>query len=554
MPAVKIDPNFFNHDAQAGGFFPITHTNPGFDIEAFLSGPGKNLLIEGIRGTGKTHILKMVASTALSTYSDKKILPVYISISKVSEWESREVHIFRIHLYANIVNETISTIEKEYASIGFQKSSNVDNAINKIKKMFGVEIDGDITEILRKIRVINENLLSQLTYNQEQILERVKKEYAERSTFGGSLKTFQASWDEILKILSEKEIIFVGKNFAYENASQFLVEFFKQLNEILGSRYIILLLDECSETSAEAQIEIFRLLKLIRGSFTSDMEKNYVYFCASVYPPYSTSYPSKSQGQNFNFEPGQDATVEYLQMDELSDEYESFFSELTKKRLEFFCEKKITSPIKAIFENEGAFFLAAYGANGIPRRYLEILKQGYDTLCQRSGSDGDTKRISQKDIEDGIQTVASNQILSSTKLKSDDFKIIEEIAQRIGTRNKKTETENKEKMKKLPANDYFTINRSQFDEFIRLLLQGCVHEKGRTRLKKYYKEEGSQGPLLMLDLSLLIQYGAIDKRRVVDIVRKDLKENAKSGYLYCQDFDLRQFAYQKSKNNYKITD
>lgn len=39
MSAVSINPNFFNHDAQAGGFFPVTHINPGFDIDAFISGP-----------------------------------------------------------------------------------------------------------------------------------------------------------------------------------------------------------------------------------------------------------------------------------------------------------------------------------------------------------------------------------------------------------------------------------------------------------------------------------------------------------------------------------
>lgn len=62
MPPATLDPNFFNHDAQAGGFFPLTHINPGFDIDSFIRGPGKNILVEGIRGTGKTHILKMIAS------------------------------------------------------------------------------------------------------------------------------------------------------------------------------------------------------------------------------------------------------------------------------------------------------------------------------------------------------------------------------------------------------------------------------------------------------------------------------------------------------------
>jgi hypothetical protein len=547
MPAIKIDPSFFNHDAQAGGFFPLTHTNPGFDIDAFLSGNGKNLLVEGIRGTGKTHILKMISSKCIETYPEKKILPVYLSLAKVSEWESREIHIFRIQLYANIVNETISTIEREKSKIGYQKLNAVDRAIDNIKKMFGIEIDGDIEVILKKIKEVNENLLSQLTYNQEKILEKVKSEQEQNTSLGFKKNTVQVSWEEISKFLQQKEVLFVGKNFAYENASKFIIEFFKQLQEILGCKYIILLLDECSETSEGAQIEIFRLLKLIRGSFSSDMQMNYVYFCASVYPPYSTNYPSKKAGHSFNFEPGQDASVEYLQMDELADDYEPFFIEMTNKRLEYVLHQSVSNPIKELFENDGAYYLAAYGANGIPRRYLEILKQAYDNLCQRSGTNGEIKKISQKDVEDSIQTVASNQILSLSKLNPQDFKIIEEIAKRIGWRNKKTETENKDKEKPLPANVYFTINRSQFGDFVNLLLQGCVHDKGRTRLKKYYKEEGTQGPLFMLDLALSIQYGAIDKRRALDIFRNDLKVNAKSGYLSCQDFDLKQFEYIKGQ-------
>jgi hypothetical protein len=254
---------------------------------------------------------------------------------------------------------------------------------------------------------------------------------------------------------------------------------------------------------------------------------------------------SKIHGQTFNFEPGQDAGVEYLQLDELTEEYEKFFSELTRKRLEYVSRKIVASAIDEIFENEGGFMLAAYASNGIPRRYLEILKQSYDNLCQRSDPLGELKKISQRDVESAIQIVASNQILSPSKLRDEDFKIIQEVMQRIGKRNRKTETENKEKSQPIPANVYFTINRSQILDYNNLLLQGCVHDKGRTRLKKYYKEEGTQGPLLMLDLALAHYYGAIDKRRVLDIFRKDLKANAKSGYLYCQDFDLEQFEFRR---------
>ncbi len=45
----------------------------------------------------------------------------------------------------------------------------------------------------------------------------------------------------------------------------------------------------------------------------------------------------------------------------------------------------------------------------------------------------------------------------------------------------------------------------------------------------------------MLDLSLSHYWGAIDQRRAPDIFRNDLRKNASSGYLNCQDFNLDQF-------------
>lgn len=545
MAAVNINPNFFNHDAQAGGFFPVTHINPGFDIDAFISGSGKNMLVEGIRGTGKTHILKMISSRCINSYPERRILPIYISLAKVSEWQGSDIRLFRIQLYASIVTSTLSIIEKEKARIGVQRREN-GKAIEIIKRMFGLKGDDDIDELMKRIKSLSDTLIGQLTYIPEKILDKTREESQMKSGFSAGEKV-QVTLEDFFAHLTEKEVQYVGKTLAYENAAGFIIEFFRQLKQILNYNYAILLLDECSEASEEAQIEIFRLLKLIRGAFTSDMETNYVYFFASVYPPYATKYPSKTKGISFNFDPGQDAGVEYLQLDELSDEYEAFFHELTRKRLEYVFGRFVIDPTSEIFENDKAFLLAAYCANGIPRRYLEILKQSYDNLCQRSGSEKELKKISQKDVESAVQTIAAGQILAQNKLDDDDFKIIEEIIKRIRTRNKKTETENKDKSEPIPANVYFTISRSQFSKLTNLLLQGCIHDKGRTRLRKYYKEEGAHGILLMLDLSLSLYDGAVDKRRALDIFKQDLKNNAKSGYLYCHDFDLNQFDYLKYK-------
>jgi hypothetical protein len=429
MVTVSLDQRFFNHDAQAGGFFPLTHTNPGFDIDSFTGDNGKNMLIEGIRGTGKTHILKMIHSNCIEKYDIKKILRVYVSLARVSEWQDADIRLFRVQLYANIVNSTISSIEDHKSRIGFSKN-NIEKAINLIQRMFGINKDEDINITLQKIKDMSAELLQNLTYNRACIIKKIRQESETKIGIKGG-KDIQLSFEDLGRFFEEKMVQFIGKTLAFDNASSFIIEFFKQLRIILSCKYVLLLLDECSESSDDAQVEIFRLLKLIKGASTPDMEDNYAYFIASVYPPYATNYPSKINGHQFNFEPGQDASVEYLQLDELIDDYERFFYELTRKRLEFFSNKNISNPIQKIFENQDAFIFSAYAANGIPRRYLEILKQAYGNLAQKYDSSIEVKKISLKDIETAIQTIAGSQILSDNKLNQSDFKIIEEISQRI---------------------------------------------------------------------------------------------------------------------------
>lgn len=399
--------------------------------------------------------------------------------------------------------------------------------------MFGIKDESDIDVILKKIEYINRKLLDNLTINPNKVIESQKSEYGEKGQIGLT-NTIQATWEDVYSAVEEREVQSVVKALGYENAATFIVDFLRQLKEILGCKYTLILLDECSDVSENAQKEVFRLLKLIRGACNLDMQTSYAHFFASVYPSYATSYPS-------NFEPGQDAGVEYLQLNELSDDYESFYYNLTKKRLEYTFHRQIDDPINEIFENDKAFYLAVYASNGIPRRYFEILKQGYSNLCQRAYSgEVNTQKISQKDIEAAIQTIVTSQIMSH-KLKEIDLKIIDQISKKIAQRNRKMDTENKKKTKYVPANVYFTIYRSQYNKFTPLLLQGCLHDKNRTRLKKYYKDEGSKGPLLMLDLALAFQAGAISKQKAVSIFRSDLKLEAKGGYPSCQDIDLAQF-------------
>ncbi|MFF2178011.1 hypothetical protein ACFVT8_16355 [Lysinibacillus sp. NPDC058147] len=548
MTIVNIKMDFFKHDAQAGGFFPNTHANPGFSIDKFLGESGQNYLIEGIRGTGKTHILKMINQKCIDDFQQKKILPVYVSLASVHEWVENDVKLFRIHLYANIVTQIIKTMEQNKDKIKLAGNNNFQKSVKKIAQMFGLNSSENVDVLIERIKELSEQLLSDLSYNPETI----KTVFGTQSNMGttatakvsipsvGSLGvTSNASYGES----EQQEFLYVGNSLSHSNAASFLVNFILEMKNILNHSYTFLLIDECSEVSKEAQIEVFRLLKLIRGALTDEVNENAAYFCASVYPPPITHYPSNINGDSFNFDVGHDAIMEYVSMDELSDDYIDFYKTLTNNRIREMLSEQGYVNYLDIMENEKCLILAAYFSNGNVRRYIEILKHAYDNLIQRIGhkqSATNVEKINSKDVEEALSSIVPNQVLASNKLTTNDFRILDNIVTKMNKRNKKNETENKSKevKNKLPANVYFTVSRSEALQLGNLFMQGAIHDKGKTRVKKYYKKDGLRGPLLMLDLSVAFHEGAIDRNRTSDIFAKDLSKNAKSGYLWCQDISL----------------
>jgi hypothetical protein len=546
MPIVKLGAQFFNHDAQAGGFFPNTHINQSFDVDKYLQQRGRNCIIEGIRGTGKTHILKMVADRYLKNFSEYKIVPVYMSLAELSQF-SDDIQRFRMQLYSNLVLKSISFIEQNKEMFSYNTEKSTSTALFYLKKLFKIRDDKDFDATIREIKRLNQTLLQKLTYNPHNVSMR----RADNQRISVQTRLFpltSGNLDVGNETETEKKIDFIGTNLSHENAAAFILEYFKQLKQILGLSASLILLDECSESSRAGQVEVFRLLKLIRGASTeTDMLQNYIYFLAAAYPPQATSYPSRLQGDSFNFDLGQDASIDYLQLDETLEEYESFFSELTKKRLRFLGGESFSSDkvsILDIFDSEKAFTLAAYAANGIPRRYIEILKQAYDNLQQRTSATAvsdDVAKLTVRDVESAIQIVVSNSILAQNRLNARDFALLDEIVNRFTRRNKKQETENAEKAQAVPAIVYFTISRSQMNDLANLIIQGAIHDKARTRVRKFYRDDALQGELMSLDLAVAFYNGAILKSRAAEIFKKDLKDNSKSGYVWCLDFDLTTF-------------
>lgn len=152
------------------------------------------MLVEGIRGTGKTHILKMISSKCINSYPERKILPIYISLAKVSEWQGSDIRLFRIQLYASIVTSTLSIIEAEKARIAVQRRDN-GTAIETIKRMFGLKGENDIDELMKRIKLLSDTLIGQLTYIPDKILDKTKTESQVRSGFSAG-ETVQVTLED----------------------------------------------------------------------------------------------------------------------------------------------------------------------------------------------------------------------------------------------------------------------------------------------------------------------------------------------------------------------
>ncbi len=547
MAAINISSEFFNHDAQAGGFFPDTHINKTFDVGRFVQERGKNYIIEGIRGTGKTHILKMIAEEYFNNFNRNRVLPIYFSLAQVSEWTG-DKKLFRLQLYTQIVLKSVQVIE-QYPQIknaqNLQNSDVKSKSVEKLREMFYVKEQKNFDLLIREIHELSEKLISKLTFNPGEIDLRSSStgNLDAEAKFNAGIASSKVQGNA--EIAKEQQIELIGRTLSHENAAQFILEYFKEIKKILSLSFSLILLDEVSEMDADSQIEIFRLLKVIRSANDIDPQRNYMYFVAAVYPPQSTFYPSKENSGPFNFDPGHDATMEYLELDENLDEYEDFFKNLTEKRIEHIENKnhhKFDNYL-SIFDEDKTFALAAYAANGIPRRYLELLKQAYENLQQRTASLSDSSdilKMTSRDIEQGIQTVVSSQIITA-RIKTGERKILDGIAANFERRNKKQETENKTKSEPVPSTVYFTVSHTNLDLLSGLITQGAIHDKGRTRSRKYYREEGSRGEIMNLDLAVAIYHNAINKNRAVDIFRNELKSIAKGGYVWCQEFDIEQF-------------
>ncbi|TCM89127.1 hypothetical protein EV294_11368 [Paenibacillus sp. BK033] len=540
MPTmIKLDYAFFQHDAQAR-FDPETHINIGVNIDKYISSEGTNILIEGIRGSGKTHILKMINTRYLDNFVELRVLPIYLSMAEVAEFVSKEASLFRTHLYSALILKTIRTIKESNGKINLPQKSGIAGMLQKLGQLFGLTEEASFDTLINKIEDYANRLHQELLNNPSKISEMTKN--VDEINASIDVKPFKVGGKASEE--STYSIEYLTYKLAHLNASKFLTEFFRYLTEVLQLHHSLLLIDECSDLPVEAQIEVFRLFKLVRGGTQVSDERNFMYFMGGVYPPQATHYPSRRNGEPFDFEPGNDCSEEYLELDVQVDFYEEFFRNLLISRMKKFKPAHTSYNILDLFEDDRSFLTAAYAAHGLPRRFFEIIHQAYENLeeyiSSRPSDDTKTYKIRLVDVNSAIDTIVTSNILSSNKYSKEDFTVLETIAAALRRRNKKVETEASTKENYVPINFYFSCPRSKEEKIGNLIAKGVFHNQSRTRsLKHTVAGIGGRGLVIMIDLAVSMTEGTIPtKNKALEYFRNDAKLSAKNGYEYCQTIDF----------------
>ena len=531
--------SFFNHDAQAGGFFPQAHV--GFDIIGI--GNRQNTLIEGIRGTGKTHILKMLRRYHLENFAATRVLPIYVSLAQINEYVKKEPDEFRVQLYARIVDACIETLEasKDYLA---DDQSRVSSAFQKMARVLGIEGLTHAVEIdtaIQEIKDLAEELLFQLSYDltAEQLKSVGNSERTNTSKISGSAKLIAGVANAGIaeeNIESQKDgnafersVQLMGSRLVHNNAAEFIIRFLQQVQVTLDLNYSLILLDECSEASPEAQVEIFRFFKAIRGSTSvlTDRE-DCAFFVGTVYPRSQTHYPNR-KNDGFSFEPGQDCAMEFVQWDETDLEtYLQFFEKMMISRAEVVLDydRGFERFIQEYFDSETTFRLAVFCANGIPRRFWEITKRAYDA---------GTKKISWNRLRIAIQEIVGEQILGHTSLSAEDHDTIQYIIKILTQKNEAARVKNKEHNSKLhPQGVYFSILPSNAHKLETLVMQGASHDKSRMKSRR---QSLRPHPIFALDIALAFSFRAIPEKGFADVAAADFPRCTANGFASAASFE-----------------
>lgn len=511
---IMIKDAFFYRNAAQSKFYKEADVDFDGSIESYLNDIGKNILFEGINGSGKTHVLRKIYHYCLNNYNNLKIFPIWVDLN-LNPIPQDEIQKYTLRLYRYIALLTIYYLKKNKDLLISEPDSV--GIIEKAKGFLNIDASFDINKALKEIERSFANSEKELTQEQKDISEKDS---------GGINASIDAkpgilSGNISLDSQKERQITSIKTDLNYGDMSEFIIKFFKDISELLNCKHILILLDGAYETQGDYQKEIFRLLKLLT-TINSDGESSYVYFCASVYPPYLMNYPSQNRNDNFTFAFNQDSSIEFLQICELDSNYEKFFIELTKKRWYAIYKNRLN--MCQLFEGSSDFLLAILCSNGLPGRYFDILEKSYKNLRRRSfgieGSQGRGK-ISSIDIEIASKQIAKD-ILFSTILSNGDKEIRNFMLDNIESINKKSRGKN----------IYFTIDIEEIEVVKNLISLGMLHDKGRNRSQRIHQDLDKN--LMMLDFTIALnKLNLINRRNNIKKLQDKLKLNLENDFKDC---------------------
>lgn len=518
---MDLPTSFFNHDAQAGGFYPKSHV--GIDVTRLAQ--RQNTLIEGIRGSGKTHVLKMIQRQCLETFEERRVLPIYVSLAQISEHARKDPAEFRLRLYAYIVQRCVETADI-YRTMFQRDKTLMERAMQYILRLFKISSAPSPEALLLTIRQTAELLLFKLQFDltSSSFRELAEATSTRQAEFGVAAKagvppvgvSTKAVDTRASTISAEAEatMMYMGSRLVHHDAAAFVVEFLRQMQIVLDLQYTLLLIDECSEASPPSQAEVFRLFKTIRGALPSHPDREAcAFFVGTVYPRGETYYPTR-ESDGFSFEPGQDCTMEFLQWDETDlSTYNSFFEGmlLNRAREVISFPGDLAALQNQLFDTNEAFQLASFAAHGIPRRFWELAKRAYD---HSSG------KITRNLLQIAIQDIANDHILGDKTITQKDTEFVNSLVSTLAKRNDDIRNKNRSRQQNLiPQNIYFAVERRDAELLRRLIMQGAIHDKSRTRtIRKPARPEA----VFALDMAVAYAFRVIPPKGFSAVVARDL--------------------------------
>lgn len=344
----------------------------------------KNQVIYGRRGTGKTHLLRVLQETMLDNYSKDRKLPIYIDMRNVKPFVSNDNPVYyALVVFKELALEFLKTIfenidiiydidpfdvnQRAYLSDRQKRISKFFNEFNYKLEGNTLTKIGDIDFTINEIKTISQKI----TVSQEAALELSNQNTQDIKTDQSRIKylTFSQINDIISELISE-----------------------------IDSEGVFFLIDEWSEIPLEYQPIVSELLK--RAFITSSITLKIA------------AIPNRTVliKENLGLEDGGDIfgyPLDNRYIYELNPELtKSFFNELLFNHLysndeiiyKDFLDKKTNMPLKGFinefFANQ-AYREILIASAGIPRDFINIFTNSYNVFIDRNGSQ---KRIAVADI------------------------------------------------------------------------------------------------------------------------------------------------------------